>query len=67
MKTSYREASIGWKMSLTKTKTIAFKGEDPVRSKIVVNNKIAEQVDTFGYLGVDISYTGEVDVDKLHQ
>jgi hypothetical protein len=56
------------KISCAKTKTLAFKGKDPVRSKVVIANKIIEQVNTFRYLGVDISYTREVDVgNKLHK
>jgi hypothetical protein len=32
----------GLKISTRKTKTMAFKGRDPVRSKIVMNNNIIE-------------------------
>jgi hypothetical protein len=50
-----------------KTKSIAFKGRDPVRTKIVIDNKIVEQVYSFNYLGNMISYEKELDVDnKLH-
>jgi len=31
------------------------KGQDPVRTKIVIDNKTVEQVNSFNYLG-DISY-----------
>lgn len=55
-------------ISSKKTKTIAFKGKDPIRSKIVINGKIVEQVNTFRYLGMDISYKGEVDIEnKLYK
>lgn len=47
------------KMSAAKTKTMAFKGREPVRSKIIKTNKILEQVNTFRYLGVDIFHTPE--------
>ena len=46
---------------------MAFKGRDPVRTKIVIDNKIIEKVNSFNYLGNMISYEKELDVDnKLH-
>jgi hypothetical protein len=43
---------------------MAFKGRDPVRTKIVVDNKIIEQVKLFNYLTI---YEKELDIDnKLH-
>jgi len=42
---------------------MAFKGRDPVRTKIVIDNKIIEQVNLFNYLG-NISYEGELDIDN---
>ena len=46
---------------------MAFKGRDPVRTKIVIDNKIIEQVNMFNYLGNMISYEKELDIDnKLH-
>ncbi len=50
------------KISSGKTKTMAFKGKDAIRSKIVIDGKIIEQVNTFRYLGNEMSYQGEVDV-----
>ena len=45
----------------------SFKGQDPVRTKIVIENKIIEQVNMFNYLGNMISYEKELDIDnKLH-
>jgi hypothetical protein len=45
---------------------MAFRGRDPVRTKIVTDNKIIEQVNLFNYLG-NISYDKELDIDnKLH-
>jgi hypothetical protein len=35
---------------------VAFKGRDTVRSKIIIANKIIEQVNRFNYLGDLISY-----------
>jgi len=52
---------------LQKTKSMAFKGRDPVRTKIVIDNKIMEQVNSFNYLGNVISYEKELDIDNtLH-
>ena len=46
---------------------MAFKGRDPVRTKIVIDNKVTEQVNMFNYLGNKISYEKELDIDnKLH-
>ena len=42
---------------------MAFKGRDPVRTKIVIDNKIIEQVNLFNYLE-NISYEGEMDIDN---
>jgi hypothetical protein len=41
---------------------MAFLGKDPVGSKICINNKTLEQVDTFNYLGCTLSYEGEKDM-----
>jgi len=49
-------------VSAQKTKSMAFKGWDPVRNKIVIDNKIIEQVNLFNYLGNMISYEGELDI-----
>jgi hypothetical protein len=39
---------------------MAFKGRDPTRrKKIVINNKIIEQLDTFNYIGNLVSYEKE--------
>ena len=57
----------GLTTSVQKTKSMAFKGRDPVRTKIVIDNKIIEQVNMFNYLGNMISYEKEMDTDKkLH-
>jgi hypothetical protein len=40
---------------------------DPVRTKIVIDNKIIEKANSFNYLGSMISYGKELDIDnKLH-
>jgi len=43
---------------------MAFKGQDPVRTKIVIDNKIIEQVNMFNYLGNMIFYEKELDIDN---
>jgi hypothetical protein len=43
---------------------MAFKGQNLVRSKIVIDNKIIEQVNSFHYLGNVMSYEKEVDIDN---
>ena len=46
---------------------MAFKGRDPIRTKIVIDNRILEQVNLFNYLG-NISYEKNLDIDKkLHK
>jgi hypothetical protein len=52
-------------ISMQKTKLVAFKGRDPVRGKIVIDNKIIEQVNSFNYLGTLITYEKEVDIDNI--
>jgi len=42
---------------------MAFKGRGPVRTKIVIGNKIIEQVNLFNYLG-NISYEGELEISN---
>jgi len=50
---------------LDKTKSMAFEGRDPVRTKIVIDNKIIEN--KVVYLGNMICYEKELDIDnKLH-
>ena len=46
---------------------MAFYGRDLVRTKIVIGNKIIEQVNLFKYLGNTISYGGELNVDNIKQ
>jgi hypothetical protein len=43
---------------------MAFKGRDPVRTKIVTDNKIMEKVKSFNYLGNTISYERELGTDN---
>ena len=41
----------------------SFKGQYPVRTKIVIDNKIIEKVNSFNYLG-NIFYEKELDIDN---
>jgi len=45
---------------------MAFKGRDPVRTKIAIDNKIIEQINLFNYLGKTLFYEGKLDIDKLN-
>jgi hypothetical protein len=39
-----------------------FCGKRPVRSKLILDNQLVEQVSKFNYLGCRLSYQGEADV-----
>jgi len=52
-------------ISMQKTKLVAFKGRDPARGKIVIDNKIIEIVNSFNYLGTVITYEKGVDIDNI--
>ena len=54
-------------ISENKTKIMAFQGRNPVRSKIIIEDSILEQVSHFQYLGCDITYKHDQDVDKKIQ
>ena len=43
---------------------MAFRGIHLIRSKIVIDGSIMEQVYQFNYLGCELSLVGEVDLDK---
>ena len=49
-------------ISVRKTKTTAFKGKYPARTKIVINNSTLEQVSRFKYLGCAVSCESEYDI-----
>ena len=53
----------GLTISAQKTKSMALKGRNPVRTKILIDNKIIEQVNLFNYLG-NISYERILDIDN---
>jgi len=52
-------------ITVRKTKLVAFKGRDPVRTKIVIDNKIIEQINSFNYLRTLITYEKEMDIYKI--
>ncbi|XP_039301198.1 uncharacterized protein LOC120356339 [Nilaparvata lugens] len=43
---------------------MAFTGKYPTRSKIVIDNKVLEQVSQYCYLGCDISFKDDSDVER---
>lgn len=50
-----------FKISLNKTKTMAFQGKYSVRTKIVLNDTPLEQVTSFKYLGTQLTYKHDSD------
>jgi hypothetical protein len=52
----------GLKISTDRSKVLVFQGRDPTRSKIVIDNKIIEQMNTCNYLGNLVSYEIENDI-----
>jgi hypothetical protein len=49
-------------LSPEKSETIAFSGQDPVRSTIIVDNKCFQHVKNFKYVGCKISYENGKDI-----
>jgi hypothetical protein len=47
-----------------KSETMAFLGQDPVRCKIMVDNKCLQQVKNFKYIGYEISCENEKDIQQ---
>jgi hypothetical protein len=52
-----------FEISIQRTKNMAFCGKWPVRSKLILNNQLREQVSTFNYLSCQLLYQSELDVD----
>ena len=47
---------------------MAFKDKEPVRTKLVIDNKLIQQVQQFAYLECDITYDYDQAVQKkLHE
>jgi hypothetical protein len=59
------------KISVNKKKTKAMKGKTNMRTKIVINNNIIGQVNTFNYLGYTITLSNnrdlEIKVNRFNQ
>ncbi|PSN39989.1 hypothetical protein C0J52_25074 [Blattella germanica] len=51
-------------ISPEKTKVMEFQGTRPIRSKIVLENKVIQQLKHFSYLGCDISYDYDEDINN---
>jgi hypothetical protein len=54
----------GLTISVEKSKAMTLRGKEPKRSKILIDNKSIEQVNTFNYLGNLVSYENKKDVDS---
>lgn len=52
------------KISHRKTKVFGFCGNNTIRTKIVIEDKMIEQVNSFTYLGCDLSYISSTDVEN---
>ena len=52
------------KISTTKIQSMGFQGKEHMKTKIVINGKIIEQVRDFNYLGCNISYCERKDVNN---
>ncbi|KAJ4439022.1 hypothetical protein ANN_14978 [Periplaneta americana] len=51
-------------ISKEKTKVMAFSGENPIPSKIMINNTLIERVNSFNYLGYNLSYITDEDMSN---
>jgi hypothetical protein len=56
-------AEFWWVNLIEKTIVMAFRGIEPIRSKICINNKTLKQQNTFNCLGYNKSYEGEKDLN----
>lgn len=64
------ELASEYNMSISekKTKAMAFEGTNHKRCKIMINNKLIEQVNNFNYLGFNVSYCQKNDINiKLNR
>ena len=50
------------KISINKTKVLAFRGKEPIRCKIAIENKPVEQVSSFKFLGCHMGLHNEDDI-----
>jgi hypothetical protein len=57
-------ATYNLEISHDKMKNMAFCGKYQIRSKIILNNKTIQQVQSFNYLGCDISFNYNRDLSQ---
>jgi hypothetical protein len=58
-----KASEFSMEINAEKTRVMAFRGMEPIRSKICINNKTLKQQNTFNYLGYNTSYEGEKDLN----
>jgi hypothetical protein len=63
-KAAYNNQEPGSSVSIVSDYGLAFKGRYPVIIKMLTDNKITEQVNSFSYLGNLIYYENEMDTDN---
>jgi hypothetical protein len=51
------------RISIDKTKVLALRGKDPVRIKIIINERILDQVLNFNYLGYNMGFNRGIDIN----
>jgi hypothetical protein len=51
------------RISINKTKVLALRGKDPIRIKIVINERVLEQVLNCNHLGYNMGLNREIDID----
>ena len=56
--------NFGMEMPPEKSVMMAFLGQDPLRCKIMVDNKCLQQVKNFEYLSCEVSYENEKDIQQ---
>jgi hypothetical protein len=61
-KLNQKAEKCNFKISSAKTEVMTFRGKDPVGSKIVINGNVLKQVSDFNYLGCNLSYNYNGDV-----
>jgi hypothetical protein len=49
-------------ISTDETRVMEFLGKEPIRSKICIENTLIERVNSFNYLGYNLSYTDDKDM-----
>ena len=59
----HKKKQYGLQIFTTKSKVMPFQGKYPIRTKIVMNNQMLDQVSHFNYPGCNISYGTDIDWD----